>query len=103
MAWLYLMLALFWLMLGIFVQVFWTSISSAMNIPIDRTLMGVIFFILFLYNFVRWRMTQMLQRNREEREPPRRPAPAEKLEYDPALDFTKPTPEEEKKDPPPAS
>jgi hypothetical protein len=87
---LYLYLALFWLSVGVTVQVFWEPISQHAMIPVSRTMMGAIFFILFCYNFVRWRMGRVLnQIKRDAEEPPRRRTHPN-AEYDPTLDFSKP-------------
>jgi Na+-transporting methylmalonyl-CoA/oxaloacetate decarboxylase gamma subunit len=52
--------------------------------------MGVIFFVLFIYNFIRWRMARMLQRMADDTtEPPPQPKVIHR-EYDPAFDFSEP-------------
>ncbi|MSQ95381.1 MAG: hypothetical protein EXR98_12590 [Gemmataceae bacterium] len=94
----YLFLATFWLVLGILVQVFWDSIATFSHFSADRTVMAVIFFVLFSYNFFRWRMQRALRKANEvdAQELPPRPRVVHR-EYDPTFDFSKP--DDEKKDP----
>ncbi len=96
----YLILAICWLTVGILVQIYWDTIGPAAQIPVDRVVMGVIFFVLFSYNFFRWRMQRALHRAREaqEMELPPRPRVIHR-EYDPTFDFSKPD-DEKPKDPP---
>jgi hypothetical protein len=89
-------LAIFWIVTGVLVQIFWNTVQPHMVIPVNREVMGVIFFILFSYNFVRWRMSRMLQRTYDDTTEPPRPRVVHK-EYDPTFDFSR----DEKKDEPP--
>ncbi len=88
----YLFLALVWLIVGVLVQVFWTSLQPIMRIPIDRTLVGIIIFVLFIYNFIRWRLARMRV---EQPTKPRFPTRIVEGEYDPNLDFSKEEPRNE--------
>jgi hypothetical protein len=84
----YLYLALFWLGVGIILQVFWESISTLAHIPVDRMAVGLFCFILMTYNFTRWRIGQIMKRAEQKvRELPPH-ARREPVEYDPNLDFT---------------
>ncbi len=94
--WLHLCLALFWLVTGVLVQIFWNDVKPHAYIPVSREVMGVIFFILFSYNFIRWRMARMMQRTDDDTTEPPRPKVIHR-EYDPTFDFSK----DEKKDEPP--
>ena len=97
----YLYLALIWFIVGVLVQVFWTTLAPRMRIPVDRTVMGGICLFLVCYCLLRWWMARMLtSTKRDEAKPPSKPR---LLEYDPNLDFSKleaPKPPDEKKDPP---
>jgi hypothetical protein len=104
----YLCLAIFWFVSGVLLQYCWTDVAPFLQIPGDRNreIMGVIFFVLFSYNFFRWRMERMLRRAKEEanKPPPKRPVVLG--DYDPTFDISKSGPGEakpngnEKKDPP---
>jgi hypothetical protein len=95
-------LAIFWLVLGVLVQVFWTTVEPHATFHVDRTFMGVVFFVLFSYNFIRWRMQCMMRRGRDDtNEPPPKPRAIHR-EYDPTFDFSKPDPDDQKKNPPTA-
>jgi len=97
----YLYLAIFWLVVGVVAQIFWEKLQPMAYIPVDRTVLGFIFFVLFMYNFMRWRMRRMMQQaNTDAGEPPPRPRVVNR-EYDPNLDFTKP--DDDKKTDPPAT
>jgi hypothetical protein len=86
---LYVILAIFWLVGGVLVQVFWDTLQPMMGFTVDRWMMGAVFFILASYNFIRWRMTRAL--NMPGPQKVHTPAPAHKTgEYNPALDFSKP-------------
>jgi hypothetical protein len=87
--WLHLCLAAFWLVAGVLVQIFWNDVQPHMVIPVSREVMGVIFFILFSYNFIRWRMARMLQRPDDDTTEPPRPKVIHR-QYDPTFDFSKP-------------
>ena len=85
----YLGLAIFWLVVGVLIQVFWTTLQPRAHIPVDQTAMGFICFLLFSYSFIRWRMMRMLRRSRDEAaEPPRRRRAESPI--DPTFDFTDP-------------
>lgn len=83
----YLMLAIFWLIVGVLLQIYWDALQPWANIPVDRFILGAILFVLFSYNFFRWRLAVMQQRTvKEDSEPP--PRPRVEREYNPELDFT---------------
>ncbi|MBI3823027.1 MAG: hypothetical protein HY289_10170 [Planctomycetes bacterium] len=71
----YLFLAFFWIVVAVIVQIYWDVLKQHAFIPIDRTVMGFIFFLLFSYNFLRWRMARSRQQQWEQipQEPPPRP------------------------------
>lgn len=94
--WLYLVLAFFWLVSGVIIQVFWHELSRHLNFPVGREAMGVVFFILFSYNFVRWRMSRRVRHAPDDDTPPPRPRVVK--EYDPTFDFSKD--DDSKKNPP---
>src|SRR5262245_38255297 len=83
----YMFLAIFWLIVGVLMQVYWDTIQPWANIPVDRVLLGVILFVLFSYNFFRWRLSVASERTIPEKNdsPPR---PRIEREYNPELDFT---------------
>jgi hypothetical protein len=83
----YLYLAMIWLIIGVVVQVFWTTLAPRMRIPVDRTVMGGICLFLVCYCLLRWWMARMLTTTKhQEREPPSKPRA---FEYHPDLDFSK--------------
>jgi hypothetical protein len=90
----YLFLAVFWLVVGVLIQVFWETLQPLARIPVDRTAMGFICFLLFSYSLVRWRMVRMLQRAREESNEPRRPRRRAEQPIDPTFDFSDRKPED---------
>jgi len=106
----YLYLAIFWLVVGVLLQVYWDVVAPYSLLPPDRTrpVMGAIFFVLFSYNIVRWRLARAMEQARREAEAMAHPPPkhATPVEYDPAFDFSKPSvvdekpADEAKKDPP---
>jgi len=72
--------------------------------------MGAIFFVLFSYNIVRWRLSRAMQQAKLESDAMAHPRPkhATPVEYDPTFDFSKPNvvdekPADEAKKKPPAS
>jgi len=85
----YLYLALFWLAVGILLQVFWQSISEFAQIPVDRMVIALFCFVLMSYNFTRWRIGQMMKKAEQKLSEPAPRARREREEYDPNLDFTK--------------
>lgn len=85
----YLYLALFWLGVGIVLQVFWESISAVAHIPVDRMVVAFFCFILMSYNFTRWRIAKMMNHAQQKLREPRPHARREREEYDPNLDFTR--------------
>ena len=97
----YLYLALFWLVLGVLAQIYWDTLQPHAYIPVDRPVFGFIFFVLFSYNFVRWRMARMLRQSQEDTSaPPPRPRVIHR-EYDPTFDFSKPDAEKKTDGDPP--
>ena len=93
----HLYLAFFWLVMGVIMQVYWTELSRLAFIPVDRTVLSFIFFALFSYNFIRWRVRRIIERNqREAKEALHRHRRAD-VESDPALDFSDPKVEEPEK------
>ena len=91
----YLLLAIFWLVLAVIFQVFWETLKERAFIPVDRSLMGFICFIMFSYSFIRWRMARVRAQAVEQSNEP--PPPRPRREYDPNLDFSKP--QEKKSEP----
>jgi hypothetical protein len=90
----YLLLAIFWLIVGVFMQIYWDVLQPWANIPVDRVILGVILFVLFSYNFFRWRLSVMSERTVTDQSEPT-PRPRVEREYNPELDFT-----DDKKEPP---
>jgi len=90
----YLYLALFWLGVGIILQVFWEGISEFAHIPVDRMVVGLFCFILMSYNFTRWRIAQMMKKTERKLSEPSTRVRLEAKEYDPNLDFTKLNPDD---------
>lgn len=88
----YLYLAIFWLVLGVMVQVFWDAIEARTHPYVGRGGMGIVFFILFSYNFFRWRLAQSMQRRSDEIQRAANPPHHDKDEYNPAFDFSKDDP-----------
>ena len=87
-------LARIWVAVAVVVQIFWDVLKEHSFIPVDRTVMGLIFFILVSYNFIRWRTARMQDRwEKVDHEPP--PRPRVKQPIDPNFDFS-----DEKKEPP---
>src|SRR2546422_1074578 len=64
----YLYLAMFWLVTGVLVQIFWSELAPLAQFPINRNMMGAVFFVLFSYNFIRWRLARAMQQARREAE-----------------------------------
>jgi hypothetical protein len=96
---LYLCLAIFWVIFAVVLQIFWDTLKEHMLIPVDRSVVGFVCFILFSYNFIRWRMWRMQEKwQHEADEPP--PRPRVHRDYDPTFDFSDSEPAEEKKKPP---
>jgi hypothetical protein len=86
----YLGLAIFWFVVGVLIQAFWTTLQPRAHIPVDRSAMGFICFILFSYSFIRWRIMRMLQRSRDEAAEPRRRRHRAESPIDPSFDFSDP-------------
>ena len=84
----YQFLAIFWLIIGVLIQVFWTTLQPLARIPADRLTMGFICLLLFCYSLVRWRMARMLQRSPQEPDEPRRPRHRAEQPIDPTFDFS---------------
>jgi hypothetical protein len=94
----YLILAVFWIVLAVVLQIFWDTLERHAFIPIDRTIASVVCFVLSSYNFLRWRLARAREQlQRDNTEPPSRP----RREYDPTLDFSDPEPTDEPKRPRP--
>jgi hypothetical protein len=85
----YLYLALFWLGVGIILQVFWDGISEFAHIPVSRMVVGLFCFVLMSYNSTRWRISHMMMNAQRKLDEPKPYARRERGEYDPNLDFTK--------------
>ena len=66
-----LFLAFFWLIFAVVVQYYWDVLEKHAFIPVNRTVMGFIFFILFSYNFIRWRMRRTQQQWQKVEDEPR--------------------------------
>jgi hypothetical protein len=81
-------MAIFWFVVGVVMQIYWPVLQPRMMIPVDRTVMGCICFIMFSYCFIRFRLGRMRDRWHEESDepPPPRPRPMEPV--DPSLDFS---------------
>lgn len=91
-------MAFFWLATGLLVQLYWDDLQR--RVPIDRTMAGVIFFVFFSYNFIRWRLERMRRQAIEDAKPqPPPPRPRVEREPDPTFDFSeqKPTDGDSKK------
>jgi hypothetical protein len=84
----YLYLALFWLIVGVLIQVFWTTLEPYTNAHLGRTGLGAICFIMFSYSYIRWRMVRIMQRAREESDEPRRRRHRAEQPIDPTFDFS---------------
>ena len=94
---LYLLLTIFWIIVGVLTQIYWDTLQPLANLPIDRFQLGVIFFVLFSYNFFRWRLYVMQQRTVTDTSAPP-PRPRVEREYNPELDFSDKN--DRRKDPP---
>jgi hypothetical protein len=94
----YLFLAFFWLVVGVLAQIYWTDLEPRAYIPVNRTIVGFLFFALFSFNYMRWRMArlrqQVLQEANEQSSRPRRADPPIGATFD-----SNP-PDVQKKDPP---
>lgn len=85
----YLYLALFWLGVGVILQVFWEGISEFAHIPVDRMVVALFCFVLMSYNFTRWRIAQMMKKAEQKLREPSARVRLDPANYDPNLDFTK--------------
>ena len=92
----YLYLALFWLSVGIILQVFWEGISEFAHIPVSRMVVALFCFVLMSYNFTRWRIAQIMRNAEQKLSEPKPFARREREEYNPNLDFTKQSDETDK-------
>ena len=98
----HLFMALFWFALGVVFQIYWDTLERHRFIPVSRHMVSFFFFVLFSYNFIRWRMERVRRQAHEEMlEPPPRPRHADPEYYDPTFDFSESKPRDEKKDGPP--
>jgi hypothetical protein len=97
----YLFLAFFWIGVAVVLQLYWETVVRHAYIPVDRNVVSFVCFVLFSYNFIRWRMARIRDRVQQEAlEPPPRPRRIE--EYDPTFDFSDAKPADApKKDAPP--
>jgi hypothetical protein len=82
----YIGLAIFWLTVGIVMQVFWDTLKDRMWIQVDRTMMAAICLILVSYCILRWRMARALVRTHEVSHLP--PPPRPRVVRDPTFDFS---------------
>jgi hypothetical protein len=93
----YLFLAFFWLVVAVLLQIYWTTLEAHAFIPVDRSVAGFACFVLFSYNFIRWRMSRVREQARQEAdEPPPRPRHSDQP-IDPTFDFSDPRSEDEQK------
>jgi len=99
----YLFLAFFWLVVGVLAQIFWADLERHAIVRIDRTIGGFVFFVLFSYNILRWRMARGRQEAIDEHNdpPPRRRHADQPI--DSTFDFSDSDPQDEKKKDPPAT
>ena len=84
----YLVLAIFWVILAVVLQIFWDTLARHAYIPVDRSIVSFVCFVLFSYNFIRWRMARSLAQAHEQSNEP--PPPRPRREYDPTFDFSDP-------------
>ena len=93
----YLFLTFFWMFVAVVLQVYWDTLKEHAYLPIERNTASLICFVLFSYNFIRWRMACTRQRTEEAASPPApRPRRGEQ-EYHPEFDFSDPKPDDGKK------
>ncbi len=99
----YLFLAFFWLVVGVLAQIFWADLERHAIVRIDRSIGGFVFFVLFSYNILRWRMARVRQKALDEHHetPPRRRRADQPI--DSTLDFSDSKPQDEKKKDPPVA
>src|SRR6516162_2678986 len=99
----YLFLAFFWLVVGVLAQIFWADLERHAFVRVDRGIGGFIFFVLFSYNFIRWRMARVRQQAPHlANEPPPRPRRRDQP-IDPTFDFSDSRSEDDRKKDPPAA
>ncbi len=86
----HLFLAFFWIAVAVVFQIYWETLQRHAFIPVSRNFVSFVFFVLFSYNFIRWRMARTRRQAREDaEEPPPRPQLADR-KPDPTFDFSKP-------------
>jgi hypothetical protein len=93
----YLFLALFWFVVGVALQLFWDTLEPHRFILVDRSVVGFVCFVLFSFNFIRWRLARARAQARQELDEP--PSPRPRREYDPTFDFSDPKPDDKKSEP----
>lgn len=89
----YLFLAFFWLSLAVILQYYWDTLERHAYIPVHRNVVSLLCFVVFSYNFVRWRMARVRQRTIEQAQP-LPPRPRVIRAPDPTFDFSDPKPED---------
>jgi hypothetical protein len=98
----YLFLALFWLVAGVLAQIFWADLERHAIVRIDRSIGAFVFFVLFSYNIIRWRMARVRQQAIHEANEPLTHGRRADQPIDPTFDFSDSKPQDEKKKDPPA-
>jgi len=91
---LYLYLALFWLILGVLMQFFWDDLQRHAFVRIDRSLAGFVLFVLFSYNFIRWRLSRIMEQHEKTDDEPPDQHRGGGQDYNPELDFSDSKPKE---------
>ncbi|MBI1832234.1 MAG: hypothetical protein HYR84_12385 [Planctomycetes bacterium] len=84
----YLYLAIFWLIVGVLAQFFWDDLQRHAFVHIDRTFGGFVLFVLFSYNFIRWRLARLRDQWQAETEEPQTPTRETHPEYHSEFDFS---------------
>jgi hypothetical protein len=99
----YLFLAFFWLVGGVLAQIFWADLERHAIVRIDRSIGGLVFFVLFSYNIIRWRMARVRQEAIDEHNetPPRRRHADQPI--DSTFDFSDSKAQDKKKKDPPVT
>jgi hypothetical protein len=99
----YLFLAFFWLVLGVLAQIFWADLERHAIVRIDRSIGGFVFFVLFSYNIIRWRLARV--RKDAIYEPNETPSRRRRADQpiDPTFDISDSNPQDDKKKDPPVA